>query len=82
MQIQLQIRKYVSDELRSLRARENKSREQVSEELKISKDTLVRYENGTVAINIDTLEKILKYYDVPIDIFFTNVCANKHKKEE
>ena len=44
----------------------------------ISRDTITRYENNLVSPTIDNLERLLNYYGVDFDIFFTNVYANKH----
>lgn len=74
------IRKYIADELRSLRAKNNISLVELSNILKINKDTISRYENASSSINIDTLETFLNYYNIDFDIFFSNVCANKHSK--
>ncbi len=79
------IRKYIADELRSLRAKNNISLVELANILKINKDTISRYENASSSINIDTLETFLNYYNIDFDIFFSNVCANKHsqlQKEE
>jgi transcriptional regulator with XRE-family HTH domain len=79
------IRKYIADELRSLRAKNNISLVELANILKINKDTISRYENASSSINIDTLETFLNYYNIDFDIFFSNVCANKYsqlQKEE
>ena len=38
--------------------------------------TVARYENNSVSMQLDMLEKILSVYNVPLNIFFTNVSAN------
>ena len=70
-------RDLISDELRSLRAKANLNLEEVALKTNISKDTLSRYERNQVAMNIDILEKILNFYDVNFDIFFTQIYAKK-----
>ena len=76
------IKKYIADELRSLRAKKNISIVELANTLDINKDTISKYENATTSINIDVLEKFLVYYNLDFDIFFKNVCANKHSKDE
>lgn len=72
-------RELISDELRSIRAGKKISIEKVAEESKVNKDTISRYENNLVSMQIDILEKLLKFYEVDFDIFFTNIYAKKHK---
>lgn len=72
-------RELIADELRSIRAKKNLSIEKVAEKSNINKDTISRYENNSVAMNIDYIEKLLNAYDVSFDIFFTNIYVNKHK---
>ena len=76
------IKMYIADELRGLRAKANVTIVELSKSIGISKDTISRYENGSISINIDTLEKLLDYYNTDFDIFFKNVCANKHNAKE
>ena len=71
----------IADELRSLRAKKDVSIVEVASKTSINKDTIVRYENGLVSANVDILDKLLTYYEMEFDIFFTLVCANKHKEE-
>lgn len=76
------IKKYIADELRSLRAKKNISIVELANTLDINKDTISKYENATTSINIDVLEKFLEYYNLDFDIFFKNVCANKQSEKE
>ena len=73
-------RELIADELRSIRAKKNLSIEKVAEKRNINKDTISRYENNSVAMNIEYIEKLLNAYDINFDIFFTNIYANKHNK--
>lgn len=73
-------RELIADELRSIRAKKNLSIEKVAEKSNINKDTISRYENNSVAMNIEYIEKLLNAYDINFDIFFTNIYANKHNK--
>lgn len=71
-------RDLIAEELRSIRARKNVSIEEVAKESQVNKDTISRYENNLTSMQIDILEKLLNYYDVNFDIFFTNIYAKKH----
>lgn len=75
-------RELIAEELRSIRAIKKVSIEEVSKESQVSKDTIYRYENNTTSMQIDMLEKLLNYYDVDFDIFFTNIYAKKHNNKE
>ena len=75
-------RELIADELRSIRAKEKMSIEIVAEKAGISKDTLCRYENNQVSMQIDILEKILLVYNEDFDIFFRKIYANKQKNNE
>ena len=71
-------RELIAEELRSIRAVKKVSIEKVAEESKVNKDTISRYENNMTSMQIDILEKLLNYYNVNFDIFFTNIYAKKH----
>lgn len=73
-------RDLIASELRSIRAKKDISLEMVAAESGVNKDTICRYENNTVSMQIDILDKLLKYYKVDFDIFFTSIYANKHKR--
>ena len=73
-------RDLIASELRSIRAKKDISLETVATESGVNKDTMCRYENNTVSMQIDILDKLLKYYKVDFDIFFTNIYANKPRK--
>lgn len=68
----------ISDELRSIRAKKNINIETVAEKCGINKDTIYRYEKNKTSMKLDTIEKLLKFYDIDFSIFFTNIYANKH----
>lgn len=74
-------RELIADELRSIRARKNVSIEEVAKQTQVNKDTISRYENNLVSMQIDKLEQLLNYYDVKFDIFFENIYAKKHNKD-
>ncbi|MEE3344701.1 MAG: helix-turn-helix transcriptional regulator [Bacilli bacterium] len=74
-------RELIAAELRGLRAKKDESVEKVANNSSLSKDTITRYENNLVSPTIDNLEKLLNYYGIDFDIFFTNVYAEKHRRE-
>ncbi len=69
----------IGKELKVLRIRNNLSIENVADDFGLSYETIRRYESGSVDMSIERLENMLKYYKVNADIFFKNVCANKHE---
>ena len=73
-------RELIADELRSIRARKNVSIEEVAKQSLVSKDTISRYENNLVSMQIDKLEQLLNYYGIEFDIFFENIYAKKHNE--
>ena len=75
-------RELIADELRSIRARTGLNIETVAKETQINKDTISRYENNLVSMQIDILEKLLTYYNINFDIFFTSIYANKHNIQQ
>lgn len=70
-------REKIADELRSIRAKKRLSIENVAEISNVNKDTISRYENNLVSMQIDILEKILNAYNVDFSIFFQRIYANK-----
>lgn len=74
-------RELIAEELRGLRAKSKLSLENVAEKAKVNKDTISRYENNQVSMQIDNLEKILDVYGEKFDIFFTKIYANKHNNQ-
>lgn len=78
----IKLKESIASELRKLRADINITLEDLAFKSGVNKDTICRYENNSVSMNLDILYKILSVYNVELDIFFTNVNANKQKKEE
>ena len=71
-------RELIAEELRSIRAKNNLSIETVACLSGVNKDTISRYENNLVSMNMEILEKLLDAYNYNFAIFFTNIYANKH----
>ena len=74
-------RELIAEELRSLRAKKQLSIEAVAELSGVNKDTISRYENNLVSMNLENLEKLLDTYNCDFAIFFTNIYANKHNED-
>lgn len=74
------IREYTATELRKIRAAKDLSLETVAKSIGIDKNTLSRYETGNTSIQLDFLDKILSFYEVPFAIFFENSYAKKHNE--
>lgn len=72
-------REKIADELRSIRAKKNLSITKASEISEVNKDTISRYENNLVSMQIDILEKLLNAYDIDFSIFFQQIYANTQK---
>ncbi|MBR1616851.1 helix-turn-helix transcriptional regulator [bacterium] len=64
------IQNEIGKRLRNLRTAKNLSQEQVSLEIKISRDHLSNIENGKFPINIKTLYKLSCFYEVKLEYFF------------
>ena len=75
-------RELIAEELRSIRAIKKVSIEKVAEESQVNKDTISRYENNLTSMHIDIIEKLLTYYKIDFDIFFTSIYAKKHNNLE
>lgn len=71
-------RELIADQLRSIRAKKDLTIGEVAKETGINKDTISRYENNLSSMQIEMLEKLLLFYKVDFDNFFTNIYANKH----
>lgn len=66
----MNIVEYVATELRKLRAGKNVSQTDVSSALNINVGSIVRYEKGSVTIDIVMLENLLNYYNISYSDFF------------
>ena len=66
----------VLGKLRGLRAERNYSLGQVGEGIGVGKDTLSLYENGKRKMPLIVAIKLLEFYNVEVDIFFTKIVDN------
>lgn len=71
------VRELVANKLRSIRADYKYTIDYVSINSGISKDTICRYENNQVSMQIDILEKLLNFYKYDFYIFFKEIYAKK-----
>lgn len=71
------VRELVANKLRSIRADYKYTIDYVSINSEISKDTICRYENNQVSMQIDILEKLLNFYKYDFYIFFKEIYAKK-----
>ena len=62
-----------ASKLRGLRAEKNLTIEDVSEKTGISKDTICRYENSNVSMQLWILDKLVNCYGINLHIFFKNI---------
>lgn len=72
----------IGKELKIIRIRNNLRLEEVADSLNINRETLRRYENNSSGLSVERLEELLNFYKIDKSIFFQNVCANMHEKEE
>lgn len=68
----------VASELRSLRAKIGYKQKDVANQAGIDVMTLARYENNSVSMQLDMIEKIITVYGLNLNIFFNTISANKH----
>lgn len=64
------IQNAIGKRLKELRTTKNLSQEQVSLEIKMSRDHLSNIENGKFPVNIKTLYKLSCFYEVELEYFF------------
>lgn len=67
------IQNAIGKRLKALRIAKNFSQEQVSLEIKMSRDHLSNIENGKFPINIKTLHKLACFYEVELEYFFVGL---------
>lgn len=62
-----------ASKLRGLRAEKNLTIEEVSEKTGINKDTICRYENSNVSMQLYILDKLVNCYGINLYIFFKSI---------
>ena len=71
----------VSAKLRGLRAERNLKQSEVAEKANIDVMTITRYENNSVSMQLDMIEKIINVYGLDLFIFFNSISAKTHNAE-
>lgn len=80
-----EINRNAAAKLRGLRAEKGLTIEDVAKITSINKDTISRYENSNVSMQLWILDKLVTAYGSSLDIFFKDVndkMQNKKEKEE
>ena len=72
----------IGKELKVIRIRNDLSLDDVADKMNINRETLRRYENNSNGLSVERLEELLNYYNVEKSIFFDNVCAYIHAKQQ
>ena len=72
-----ELKKNIGLTLRNIRKSKLLNVPLVSQNIGVSIDTIYRYEQGK-GNDIDTLGKLIKYYDINFEIFFKKVYDNSH----
>mgnify|MGYP004516747027 FL=1 len=68
----------ISKELQAARIRSGLTRKEVSLKLNVSYETIRKCESGEFNYSLEMVEKLLGLYNVPLEIFFRNICENMH----
>lgn len=68
--------------LRGLRAERNMTIEDVANKTGINKDTISRYENSNVSMQLYILDKLVECYGLSLDIFFKQIYDKMQNKNQ
>ena len=68
-----EINKMAAAKLRGLRAEKGYTIEKVANDTSINKDTICRYENSNVSMQLWILDKLVNFYGSSLDIFFKEI---------
>lgn len=71
----------ISKELKATRIRKGIEIEEVAKKMRLSYETIRKYESGKYNYSLETLEKLLNYYKVNPAIFFRNICEYMHEED-
>ena len=77
-----ELRKAIASKLKIVRIENNDTMRSLSKKTKLSVSTIFRYEHGKYDMTIDIIAKILNCYNINIAIFFEEVIAKMHSKEQ
>ena len=74
----LNIYEKIAAKIRELRlARPGLSQEKLATELKTTANTVSRWETGTYKPSLTDLERLSRYFGVPISVFFPEMASNE-----
>lgn len=77
-----EINKKAASKLRGLRAEKGLTMEEVAKITSINKDTISRYENSNVSMQLWILDKLVTAYGSSLDIFFKDIYDKKQNIKE
>lgn len=77
--MEVRARELIANKLRSIRAEHDYTLKYVADHSNVNKDTISRYENNQVSMQIDILDKIINFYGYNFSLFFREIYANKQK---
>lgn len=70
----------IAEGLRSLRAKKNKTIDEVANEINIHPNTLSKHEKDATNLKLGLLKRILEYYGINEIIFFNIISEYTHNK--
>lgn len=77
-----EISKKISAKLKGLRAEKGFSLEEMAEKIGVHRETLRKYENNPLIIEIGILLNMLNIYDIETTYFFDLIYGNLPKEKE
>lgn len=77
-----EISKKISAKLKGLRAEKGFSLEEMAEKIGVHRETLRKYENNPLTIEIEILLNMLNIYDIETTYFFDLIYGNLPKEKE
>ena len=77
-----EINKKISAKLKGLRAEKGFSLEEMAEKIGVHRETLRKYENNPLIIEIGILLNMLNIYDIETTYFFDLIYGNLPKEKE
>lgn len=77
------MKKKIGKKLKALRLEKKMSKNDFYKAVGIKSETLKKYEDGSILIPIDKLEKIISFYNIPLYLFFLDLdIEDKSNKNE
>ena len=72
----------VGYKLKIIRLQNNLKQQHIADVLGITRSAYCSYEIGCRAVDLDTLVKISKFYNLPVDVFFENELDNAFVQDD